>query len=79
MKSNGFKSRFSAAPSSAIGIPAVKTVKAADAYFASARQKSQKLRNYFDDDEDEDQSLGAGFATNTPVDGDDYDPLDAFM
>ena len=74
MKSNSSKSRFSAVPPSTAG-----PSKVANAYFASARQKSEKLRNYFDDDEDDDQSPVASYSANIPAPDDDYDPLDAFM
>lgn len=46
-------------------------------YFASARLKNEKLRNYFDDDDDEVTSDIK--PSNVLPDSDDFDPLDAFM
>lgn len=46
------------------------------AYFAGARKKNEKLKNYFDEDDD-DESPEASAPTILP--DDDYDPLDAFM
>lgn len=69
-------SRFGFAASSNSSSASSDATKTASTYFASARLKNEKLKNYFDDSDDEVAPVKA--SSTAPID-DDYDPLDAFM
>lgn len=57
-----------------------RSFKQADSYIAGTKRKSEKLRNYFDDDEDDNKDqLPVSYSLSNNVDDSDYDPLDAFM
>lgn len=51
----------------------------ANDYFSHARQKNEKMKNYFDDDDDVEEPIVKHSLSKEDDVDDDYDPLDAFM
>jgi hypothetical protein len=75
---------YSASGQSRHGKSSVQNIQ--ESYFKSAREKNAKLKNYFDDEDDNDADEGS--SNNRPTssaphssigEDDDYDPLEAFM